>query len=230
MPVKILVPFKTVQDAVGGTLILDHPERCSRCGNTPAEFFATHRLKLRAGRKRPGLYRPRFALDKKYTVKIRVCESCYQSDFLTDPESFDRDPTPLGRQARMNFFGYMIGALVAAVGLLLLTNILPDLGVTADLKKYWRIPAIVGLLIIGVFWLLQKQQQKKVREWLAARNFDPTQSRRADARIIVVDSIDDPAAIPLEIGFENEQWAEDCAKRNRWAIETYTTSKPSGDE
>lgn len=230
MPVKILVPFKIVQDAVGSTLILDHPERCSRCGNQPAGFFETHRLKLRAGRKRPGLYRPRFALDKKYTLKIRVCESCYQSDFLTDPETFDRDPTPLGRKARMVFFGYMIGALVAAAGLLLLTNILPSLGVAIDFKNYWRIPALAGLLIIGIFWLLQKQQQNKVREWLASRNFDPGQSRRADARIIVIDSIDDPKAIPLEIGFENVQWAEDCAERNQWAVETYTTSKPSGDE
>ncbi len=230
MPVKILIPFKHVQDAIGGALVLDHPQRCSRCGNAPAEFFETHRLRLRAGRKRPGLYKAKFVLDKKYTLKIRVCESCYQSDYLTDPETFDRDSTPLGRNARMYFIGSMIGALVAAVGLLMFTNLLPDLGLSANLKSYWRIPAVAGLLIIGIFWLLQKQQQKKVREWLAARSFDPNLSRRADARIIVVDSANDPGAIPLEIGFENELWAEECAKHNHWAVQTYTTSRPSGDE
>ncbi len=230
MPAKILVPFKTVQKAVNGELVLDQPARCSRCNSAPAEYFASHRLKVRAGRKRPGLYKARFAYEKNYTLKIRVCESCYQSDFLTNPEMFDRDSTPLGRRAHLYSIGFMIGALVSAVGLLLFTNILPDLGVTADLKTYWKFIAGAGLLIIGIVWFLQNRQQKKVQEWLAARNFDPKTSHRADIRMLVVDSLDDPKAIPLEIGLENEQWAEECAQKNGWTVQSYAANQPSGDE
>lgn len=230
MSVKILVPFKDVSQAVGSSLIIDHPDRCSRCGKKPADYFESHRLKLRAGQKKPGLYRVKYVYSKPYTLKIRVCEDCYQTDFLTYPDLFDRDPTPLGRAARLYSVGYMIGAIVAAIGLLFLSELLPDMGLDVDLASYWKIPAAAGLAIIGIIWLLQKQQQKKVRESLAAKNIDPSLLKRAEVYTPVIDSPNELNAISLRIGINDETWAEECARHYHWNCESYEPGTNRGEE
>lgn len=230
MPLKILVPYKIVSEAAGSTLVINHPARCSRCGKTAADYFETHRLRLRASRKRMGLYRQKYAVDKPYLLKIKVCETCYQADFLTDPDSFDRDPTHLGRLARYYSAGFMAGAIVAAAGLLLLTGILPDVGVTGEFQNYWRILAGAGLLIIAITWLLRRHQQNRLRADLLARGIDLKQTRRADVFVPVVDRTDDPNATALQVGVVDDNWAEECAKFYGWPIQSYQFGEERGHE
>ena len=49
MPLKIVIPASVILQQKDGILRLEHPLTCSRCGNTPADYFESHRLKLRAG-------------------------------------------------------------------------------------------------------------------------------------------------------------------------------------
>lgn len=230
MPVKILVPFKSVSEVAGSTLVINHPNRCSICGNETADYFETHHLQLRAGRKRPGLYRAKFQIIKKYQLKIKVCETCYQAGYLTDPDAFDHDPTPLGTLARLISAGYMIGAVIAAVGLLLLSGLLPDMGLSGDYEKYWKFLAGIGLLIILGMWLLQRQRQNKIRAELLSRGLSLKKPFRADVFTPVVETVDDPQATALTIGFTDDQWAQDCAKHFGWASQSYETGEKRGIE
>ena len=230
MPVKILVPFKTVSEVAGSTLVINHPNRCSICGNESANYFETHRLPLRAGRKRPGLYRAKYQINKKYRLKIKVCETCYQAGYLTDPDAFDHDPTPLGRLARLISTGYMIGAIIAAAGLLFLSGLLPDAGLSGEFEKYWKFLAGIGLLIIVGMWLLQKQRQNKIRTELLAKGLNLQKPYRADIFTPVVETIDDPKAVALTIGFANDQWAQDCAKHFGWESQPYEPGEKRGIE
>ena len=78
MAAKIEVPLSSVQEALGGFLVLDHPQRCSRCGAQPAEYYETHKLRLRIGANRPGLYRQPYRVSRVYPLRVRVCEPCYR--------------------------------------------------------------------------------------------------------------------------------------------------------
>ena len=78
-----MVPLERVQQALNSSLVLAFPKRCSRCGAVPAEDYETHSLRLRIGRKRPGLYRQTYKEDRPYRLKIRVCQTCYRADFAT---------------------------------------------------------------------------------------------------------------------------------------------------
>lgn len=230
MPVKILVPFKAVSEVAGSTLVINYPNRCSICGSETADYFETHHLQLRAGRKRPGLYRAKYQINKKYQLKIKVCETCYQAGYLADPDTFDRDPTPLGRLARIISAGYMIGAIIAAVGLLLLSGLLPDVGLSSDYEIYWKFLAGIGLLIIVGMWLLQRRQQNKIRSELLARGIKLEKPFRADIFTPVVETVDDPQATALTIGLSDEQWAQECAKHYGWISQSYETGEKRGIE
>jgi len=230
MPVKIIVPFKAVSEVAGSTLVINHPNRCSICGNETADYFESHRLQLRAGRKRPGLYRAKYQISKKYQLKIKVCETCYQAGYLADPDAFDRDPTPLGHLARLFSAGYMVGAVIAAVGLLLLSGLLPDVGLSGDFEKYWKFLAGLGLVVIVAVWLLQRQQQNKIRSMLTVRGLNLEKPLRADVFTPVVETIDNPQAAALTIGLINEQWAQECAKHYGWISQSYEPGEKRGIE
>ncbi len=125
MPLKMLVPLDRVQQALASGLVLDHPQRCSRCGAIPAEQYENHSLRLRIGQKRPGFYRQTYNINSSYRLKIRVCESCYFSDFVTSIEELEKDNTSEGRLARIYARAFTIGGVVAGIGLLLMTNLIP---------------------------------------------------------------------------------------------------------
>lgn len=82
----------------------------------PAEFYETHLLRLRIGAKKPGLYRQSFRINQPYRLRIRICQTCYQADFVTDVENLEHDQTSSGRLARIYARLYTLGAIIACAG------------------------------------------------------------------------------------------------------------------
>lgn len=219
MALKLLVPLERVQQVLGDFLVLDHPARCSRCDTVPAEFYETHKIRLRIGAKRPGLYRQGYRVNRQYYLRIRVCENCYQADFAAHPEEFERDDTSLGRLARTYDRLYMIGSLIAAVGILLMTNLVSSQSFLGPVKPYWPYITGPGMLIALGAWLHQRRRGSRILDGLDAAGLNAQQNPRARVLTPVLEQEDDPRAIPLEIILKNEEWAAECAVRYNLSIE-----------
>ena len=230
MPDIILVPLKDLQPSLGGSFTLDHPQRCSRCGAVPAEFFETHELRLRAGQKRGGYYRPRFELNKPYLLKIRICRDCYESDYLITPETMKRDATPAGRKARGYALLTTIGGTAAALGVLLVTPLVPAVSFLATLKTWWQAIVLLGLLFVFAAWFIQRQQQKHLQAELTAHGVTPAGRARAEVRTPILPANPDAAAIPLEINIADPEWAKECADQHHWKIESRLAEFKRGEE
>ena len=149
---------------------------------TPADHFETHSLRLRANQQRGGRWKAKYNLDVPYTLKIRVCDSCYQADYLTAPDTLNADPTPLGRLARIQSIFMTIGAVIAGIGLVLLTPLAPDISFIGTLKGYWLAFTGAGLLVVLAAWLHQKARQKKLRAELTAKGIDLERLKRTEVR------------------------------------------------
>jgi hypothetical protein len=230
LPLKLLVPLKDIQPALADGLVLDHPPRCSRCGAEPAEHFETHNLRLKAGRKRMGLYRQQYRFNQPYRLRIRVCETCYRADFVGFSEEFEGDQTPLGVLARTYSRLFTIGAVVACAGMLLMTNLVPADSTLGGVKSYWPYFIVAGGAVILGVWLHQRNTLRKLRDSLEAVNQEPAQCPRANVRTPVLDNLEDPRSIALEINLKNEEWARECAAHKQWATENYETKTYLGEE
>ncbi|HOW92264.1 MAG TPA: hypothetical protein PK883_08100 [Anaerolineaceae bacterium] len=218
MPAKLRVPLEQVQAAVGGFLVLDHPPRCSRCGAQPAAEYETHKLRLRMGAKKPGLYRQTYQYSRVYHLRVRVCPSCYQADFAANPEEFEKDNSSLGRLARLYNRLYTIGAIIAAVGLVLMTNLVPAASSLGALKPYWPYITGPGMLLVFGAWFHHRVRSRRILETLAATGYDPALHPRASVATPVLENDLDPQAVPLEITFSDTDWAVECAARYNLSI------------
>lgn len=217
MALRIDIPLSSVPQKQGAFLVLDHPPRCSRCGAQPAQRYETHKLRLRIGAKRPGLYRQTYKLSRVYYLRLRVCEDCYQADFATSSEEFEKDDTALGRLARVHSRLFTLGALIACAGLLLVTSLVPATSALGGIKPYYPyITGVGGALILGA-WLHQRARQRRILESLEKKGIDPARHPRAEVRTPVLDNGEDPNAIPLQIRLMDEDWAAACAARYNWA-------------
>lgn len=229
MSIKISVPLESVQSAVNDALVLDHPDRCSRCGAQPAEFYETHLLRLRIGAKKPGLYRQSFRINQPYRLRIRICQTCYQADFVTGVENLEHDQTSSGRLARIYARLYTIGAIIACAGLLLMTDIIPNTSALGAIKQAWfSLVAIGGAFVLGV-WLHMRHRQSQLLARLNASGVDLAHCPRTEVRTPILPDENDPAAIPLELRFQDEQWAKECADYYHWTYVTDSTTPLKGD-
>ena len=173
MPLKIVVPASVILQHKDGVLSLDQPLTCSRCGRTPADFFESHRLKLRAGLKHNPLPGRRYKLDHNYILKMRLCERCYQMSYLEAPETLTGDANSLGRLSQLQNLLRTLGGVIAALGLILLTPFIPATTAFSGIKAHWWIPmaAGVGLVLLGLY--SQVTAQMKLRRALeSAGEFD----------------------------------------------------------
>jgi hypothetical protein len=211
MPLKIMVPARELMELTNESLDLEAVNRCSRCDRTPADFFESHRLKLNIGHRSTHLLGKKFSFSKKYVLKIRVCESCYQSDFLTHPEALKDDKTSLGRVSKAQSLAWTAGSLLAGVGFLLLTPLVPDLPGLQSLKVAWRLPVIAGVLVLLLAWLYQRKQQGIVLSQLEKNtpHFQPHPRAIVESRIVSSSNTLDEIA--LGITFENQAWAAETA-------------------
>jgi hypothetical protein len=219
MPVQILIPASEVKYRQGSALVLENDGRCSRCNQTPAEFFEVHRLHYRVGFKHNHLYGKKYRISKDYLLKISVCETCFQSDYLTHPDLLDRGTSPLAKIAHLHSIAWTIGGLLAACGFLLLTPIIPAKGILNTIKQMWQVPVIMGVIVLFLTWLSQKKYQSKVLHQIENENPGFRPLARAEVHTYVLRNEDDPSATAMEVILKNELWAEACAKKYQWKCE-----------
>jgi len=230
MPLKIMVPLDRVQQALNSSLVLDHPQRCSRCGTVPADHYETHSLRLRIGQKRPGLYGQTYRFNKPYRLMISICQACYRADFVTSSEEQEKDETATGRLARIYSRLYTVGGVIGCAGLLLMTNIIRPESVLGGVKACW--PYIVGSggLIILAVWLHQRYRMRKVIEELEVAGIALDSRPRAEVRTPVLENESDPSAVVLEISIRDEAWAAECAAHYHLETEVFTSGVYQGED
>jgi hypothetical protein len=221
MPLKIVVPASVILQQKDGVLKLDQPLSCSRCGQSPADFFESHRLKLRAGLKHNPLPGRRYKLDHNYTLKLRLCPRCYQMSYLEAPETLTGDANSLGRLSRLQNLLRTLGGVIAALGLILMTPFIPATTAFSGIKAHWWIPiaAGVGLVLLGLY--SQVIAQMKLRRALeSAGEFDISLSR-AKVRTPLYANPADQSQVALEINVDNEKWVQGCAAYYHFHIEEF---------
>ena len=221
MPLKIVIPASVILQQKDGILRLEHPVTCSRCGQTPADYFESHRLKLRAGLKHNPLPGRRYKLDHNYILKIPLCARCYQLNFLEAPETHTGDSNSLGRLSQLQNLLRTLGGIIAALALLLLTPFVPATAAFATMKAQWWIPmtAGVGLVLLGLY--SQVTAQMKVRRALEATGELDLTLTRAEVRTPLYAAPEDLNQVALEIRVENERWAQECAVYYHFHIEEF---------
>jgi len=216
MPVQIQIPASEVKNRQGIPLVLENGQRCSRCGQSPAEYDEIHRLNYRVGFRSTHLYGKKYKISKDYRLKLKVCDTCFQSDFLTHPELMDHNNSPLARIARFHSIAWSIGGLLAAFGFLLLTPIVPQVGILISVKQMWQIPVILGVLVLFLTWLSQRKYQSKVLREIEKRNPTFKPLARAELHTYVLQDEEDATITALEVILLNESWAEECAEQHQW--------------
>lgn len=219
MSMKIVLPARVILESQDGVLRFDHPLTCFRCNRTPAEYFETHRLKMRAGLRHNPLPGKRYTLEHGFKLKLRVCTRCYHLNYLQAPEMLEGDATPLGQLARTQNFLRMIGGLTAALGLILLTPVLPATDQFAAIRAAWWIPMAAGVALVVLGLFSQLSAQAKVRRSLEAAGELDASLVRAEVRTPLFAAPEDLEQVALEVKFENEEWARECAVLKNWQVE-----------
>lgn len=221
MPLKIVIPARIILEQKDAKLKLDQPRTCSRCGNTPADYIESHRLKLRAGLKHNPLPGKRYKLDHNYTLKLPLCARCYQLNFLEAPETLTGDANTLARLSQMQNLLRTLGGIIAALALLLLTPFVPATNPFAGVKAQWWIPmtAGVGLVLLGLY--SQVTAQMKLRRQLESTGELDLTLTRAEVRTPLYAVPEDLNQVALEIKVENERWAQECAAYYHFHIEEF---------
>jgi hypothetical protein len=198
---------------------LDHPLTCSRCNRAPAEFYETHRLKMRAGLRHNPLPGKRYKLEHGFKLKLRLCSRCHHLDYLQAPETLEGDSNPLGQLARIQNFLRMVGGLTAGLGFILLTPLLPATENFAAMKAAWWIPMAAGVALILLALVSQKAAQSKVYRALETAGELDVKLARAEVRTPLFSDPDDLEQVALEVKLNNEEWARECAAFHHWQVE-----------
>ncbi len=219
MSLKIVLPARAILENQDGVIRFDHPLTCSRCNRAPAEFFETHRLKMRAGLRHNPLPGKRYSLEHSFKLKLRLCSRCYHLNYLQAPETLEGDATTLGQMARMQNFLRMAGGLTAALGLILLTPLLPATEYFAMIRSAWWIPMTAGVALILLSLGSQITAQTKVQRSLEAIGEMDAALIRAEVRTPLFAVPDDLDQVALEVKLENEAWARECAAFHHWHVE-----------
>jgi hypothetical protein len=220
LPLIIDVPVSSILSAQRNEVVLDKPTRCSRCGALPAAQFDIRRLRVLARPQRSSFGRVCFGYTHPYQLKLRVCENCRQADYVTHPEEVKHDKTTLGRVARLQSLGLTVGGIIAALGILFNTPMIPALGVLTPLKQNWMYVALAGLVVTLVMWFYQNLVQKRTAAELAAQGYNIKDNPRAEIRTPALEDETDSTVICLEIRLADHDWAKECAESHDW------TSRP----
>lgn len=219
MSLKIVMPARAILESQDGVVRFDHPLTCSRCNRVPAEFFETHRLRIRAGLRHNPLPGKRYSLEHSFKIKLRLCSRCYHLDYLQAPETLEGDATTLGQLARMQNFLRMAGGLTAAVGLILLTPLLPATENFTAIRASWWIPMTAGVALILLALVSQRTAQRKVQRALDTIGELDAKLVRAEVRTPLFATPEDLEQVALEVKLENEDWARECAALHNWQVE-----------
>jgi len=219
MSSRLFIPYSALISPDAKELIINQPARCSHCNTEPAVFFETHQVTLKANRIPHRQIGRKYRNEKRLLVRLPLCEACYLNDYLLTPDCYAHDNTPMGTQARRNGRLADVAGLLAALSIILITPFVPAIGLLSTLKTNWYFLLIVGLVMLGIIWVLQKMSQRQVRKSLAALRPGGSKFPRAQVWTNPIEGDFEPANTILEINLENVNWADDCSHLNAWRIE-----------
>ncbi len=219
MQYKIVIPASAILAQKDAILRLDHPGSCSRCDRTPAALYESHQLKVRAGLKPNPLPGIRYKLNHNYKLRIPLCERCYRQDYLQSPETLAGDDTRLGQLSSMQNFLRTLGSLSAAIGLLLLTPLVPAIGFLAVLKTGWWVNLAAGLVLVLTALLSQTIAKKSLLKALEKEGEFNRELVRAEVRTPIFTDPADLSQVALEIRMYNVEWARQCAAHYQFGFE-----------
>ena len=226
MSVKIKIPASELIGLKHDPLCLELAGRCSRCDHSPANFYEVNRLNFRVGEKPYRIAGKKYQISQEYRLKIAICETCYQSDFLTHPDLLDRNGSWLSRIARFHSIIWSVGGFLAAIGFLFLTPFIPDSAFFKPIKEMWQIPVLMGVLILFLNWLSQRKYQNQVLHTLEKSSSDFRSHPRAEVKTYSLENTQDLSRIALDITFNKEPWAIEVAEKRHWAFEKIPTGEP----
>lgn len=219
MSSRLFIPYSALTPPETKELIINQPARCSHCNNEPADFFETHQVTLKAKRIPHRQIGRRYRIEKRLLVRLPLCEACYLNDYLLTPDSYAHDATPLGATARRNGRLADVAGLLAALSIILITPFVPAVGFLSTIKTYWYLLLILGLVMLGIIWVMQKMSQRQVRKSLALVRPGGSNFPRAQVWTNSIEGDFEPSSIILEVNLENINWADDCSHLNAWRIE-----------
>lgn len=220
MTPQVSIPAKTILEMSAKTLDLDFPARCSRCDAAKAPFFETHPLHYRADLMPNRNVAHRYRINKTFSLRLPLCETCYRASFIEDPESCTGDDTSLGKIARIRSACIKIAAAIALVGFVLLMDLLP----ISSVPFLWLYVILTGVGLLAIVFGGTALYGRKLRKTLpfAAYNL-------RYPRAIVYEAIETekpaPGKTAVFLRLTNENWAQECASHQHW--KTQSTNSPS---
>lgn len=216
---RMLVPYQAVSQTDAKELIINQPGRCSHCNAEPAAKFETHQLVIKADKIPNRQIGRKYRIQQRLLVRLPLCETCYLKGYLTAPDTYAKDDTPLGIQSLRLARLANIAGILAAVGIILLTPFIPAVGFLAAVKSYWYSVLGAGVLILGVGWGIQRTSQTKAQRELENLHADPQQYPRADLWAEPISGKPEPTSDAVTVQMENESWLNECARLNEWRME-----------
>ena len=219
MSVKIRIPASEIAALKKEGLVLENGKRCSRCNGSPACHFEMHRLKYLVGLKKNRISGNKYQVSKSYRLKLAICETCYQSDFLSTPDLLDLDGSPLSKIMQFHNTTRTLGGLLAALGFLLLTPFVPDTDFLTPLKQIWQLPVVIGVIVLLLSWLSQRKFHNRVLAEFEKKYPGIDSHPRAEITTRVLEIEEVPSAVAVEINMANETWAVEVAETRKWAYD-----------
>lgn len=218
MVTKFFIPASLVLENKPDLFDLVFPARCSRCNAASADHFETHSLKYEAGLIQYRQFSKKFRFSTKLRIRLPLCETCYQANFLENPDSCKNDLTPLGKAAYWRSIGITAASLVAGLAFILLMKIIPLPAGIPWIQSLWSILIGLALVFLAITFGIIESINKHLRHNLSEQNYN-AQLHRADIAAGI--QLDDPQPedVAVTIRLQNDLWAEECARHRGWAYE-----------
>lgn len=224
MTTRIIIPAKAVLEIKSGRLDLVHPSRCSRCDAEKSSQFETHALSYEAGFSRLHTYSKKFRSRIKFNLRLPLCETCYQVNFIENPDSCDHDATRLGKIAHWRSSGIIAASLIACLAFILLMKIIPLPANSLWFQWLWLILMGVALILYGIFFGLTELINQQIRRELGQSGRKASLRRAA---VFAKMQMEDPQPqdVAVTTTLQNDAWAEECAAAYGWAFESIESEK-----
>ena len=218
MTTKISIPAGVVLENKPAILNLVFPDRCSRCDAANASYSETHSLKYEAGLIRYRQFSKRFRFSVSLRIRLPLCKTCYQANFLENPDSCKHDPTSLGKAAHWRSIGITAASLVAGLAFILLMKIIPLPVAIPWIQSLWSILIGLALVLLAITFGIIESINKHLRRDLSEQNYN-AQLHRADIDAGI--QLDDPRPedVAVTVRLQNDLWAEECACHHGWVYE-----------
>jgi hypothetical protein len=218
MAEKINIPARVVLENHSATLDLNFPARCSRCNAFPANYYETHQVKYEAGLINNRTFTKKFRTSKKISLRLPLCEACYQANFIENPDSCVKDQNKLGKIAHWHSVCFTTSSLVTGLAFILLMKVIPLPAEFPWLQFLWLMLIGMALLIFAISFGLLQLKNHQLRSSLKELNYD-FQLHRAE--VFAKMQKDDPQADDVAVTalLQNEDWAQECGDHYGWVCE-----------